>query len=123
MLDTCSNCTITNCTVTDCYQGIYILGSSYCQIFNNSIKENFEYGVSILSAYEMAEFNTIYHNSFIDNNPTGLSQASDYGTSNSWYNLVLAQGNYWSDWNQISVYPIAGSANASDIYPLADPPV
>ncbi len=123
ILDTCNNCTITNCTVTNCYQGIYAPGSSYCQIFNNSIKDNHEYGVSIVSAYEMAEFNVIYHNSFIDNNPTGLSQASDNGTSNIWYNLTLAQGNYWSDWNQTGVYPIAGTASVSDIYPLAESPV
>lgn len=123
ILDTCNNCTITNCTVTKCYQGIYTPGSSYCQIFNNSIKNNHEYGVSIFSAYEMAEFNTIYHNSFIENNPNGFSQASDNGTSNYWYNSELDQGNYWSDWNGTGFYIIAGTANTSDPYPLSEPPV
>ncbi|MFX1283201.1 MAG: nitrous oxide reductase family maturation protein NosD [Promethearchaeota archaeon] len=123
ILDTCNNCTITNCTISKCYQGIYTLGSAYCQIFNNSITNNLAYGINILSAYEIAISNTIFHNSFIENNPNGFSQASDNGTSNYWYNLELQQGNYWSDWNGTGFYTIAGIANTSDIYPLAEPPV
>ena len=123
ILDTCYNCTIANNTVIQYSQGIYVPGSSYCQIFNNSINNNVGYGVSIGSAYDIAEFNAIFHNSFIDNNVNGLSQASDNGTSNYWYNVTLAQGNYWSNWNQTGFYPIAGTANASDMYPLAEPPV
>lgn len=123
ILDTSNNCTITNNTVTKSDQGIYALGSSYCRIFNNSINNNHEYGVSIFSAYEIAEFNTIYHNSFIENNHNGRSQALDNGTSNYWYNFDLEQGNYWSDWNQTGYYPIMGSANAFDIYPLVESPI
>jgi len=121
VLDTCNNCTITNCTIRNCYQGIYALGSSYCRIFNNSIKNNQEYGISIFSAFEITEFNIIYHNSFIENNLNEFSQASDNGTSNYWYNSELEQGNYWSDWKGTGVYYIAGIANTSDIYPLSEP--
>ena len=70
-----------------------------------------------------AKSNTIYLNSFFNNNKYGISQASDNGTSNYWYYSELETGNYWSDWNGTGSYPIAGSANAVDIYPLREPPV
>ena len=123
VLDTCENCTVTNCTITDCYQGIYALSSSYCQIFYNRLENNSIYGITIFNGYKPAKSNTIYQNSFLHNNLGGISQGSDNGTSNFWYNSKLDQGNYWSDWNGTGSYFIAGKANTFDLYPLSDPPV
>ena len=118
ILDTSDNCTVTNSTVSNCYQGIYVLSSSYCQIFNNRLENNSVYGTAVIGAYKVAQLNTIYLNSFIDNNINGSSQALDNGTSNYWYNSETDQGNFWSDWNGTGVYRISGTANTSDIYPL-----
>lgn len=122
-LETCNNVTIANCTITDCSQGIYMPSSSNCEIYYNRIELNALYGIVILDAYEPAQSNTIYFNSFIFNNQKGLSQASDNGTSNYWYNSRLERGNYWSDWTGSGYYSIAGTANAFDLYPLSSLPI
>ncbi|UCG04651.1 MAG: right-handed parallel beta-helix repeat-containing protein [Candidatus Heimdallarchaeota archaeon] len=122
-LDVSSNCTVKNCTIIDSYQGIYASSTSDCQIYYNRFEDNSEYGVVITGGWIEGQSNTIFLNSFINNNFDGTSQASDNGTSNLWYYPDLAQGNYWSDWNGTGSYSIAGTANAVDIYPLSEPPV
>ncbi len=123
ILNECTNCSLLNNTIIDCYQGIYVPNTSYCQINYNRIENNSEYGVAVTGGWMEAESNAIYLNSFINNNLDGISQASDNGTSNYWYYSKLEQGNYWSDWNGTGIYSIAGSANTTDIYPLAEPPI
>lgn len=123
ILDECANCSVLNNTIIDCDQGIYVPNTSYCQIYFNRVENNSEYGVAFTGGWMEAESNVIYLNSFINNNLDGISQASDNGTSNYWYYSEIEQGNYWSDWNGTGSYSIAGTANATDIYPLGEPPI
>ena len=60
----------------------------------------------------------LHHNSFIDNNLIGTSQAYDRGANNLWYDAKKKKGNYWSDWNKTGSYSIDGSADSFDLYPL-----
>ncbi len=94
------------------YNGIYIT-SDYCQITYNIVKKNGQHGIDIIG-----DNNLIHHNSFIDNNPKGASQARDTGEDNLWYDSISMEGNLWSDWSERGSYAIEGSADSVDIYPM-----
>lgn len=98
--------------------GIYSDNCDYCLIIFNSIRANTDYGI-----FGLEYNNTIHHNSFIDNNLDGTSQAWDCGLNNIWYDILTSEGNYWSDWTGVGDYHILGNANAIDPYPLSNPPV
>jgi parallel beta-helix repeat protein len=99
--------------------GIYV-DSSFCTLVNNQLINSIIYGLVIESSNTN---NTIHHNTFIDNNLGGSSQASDDGTSNIWYDNSINEGNYWSDWLGVGSYNIDGLAGSIDPYPLSEPPV
>jgi len=80
--------------------------------------ENEEYGVYMSSS---SKTNLIHHNNFVDNNPTGTSQAYDGGKHNIWYDSLNLEGNYWSDWNGTGSYSIDGYGGTVDLYPLEEP--
>ncbi|MFW9897493.1 MAG: nitrous oxide reductase family maturation protein NosD [Candidatus Thorarchaeota archaeon] len=97
--------------------------SQNCVISNNLFENNTSFAL-ILTAFLEQGFtrqNLVYHNSFVNNNPKGQSQAKDVGSHNKWYNESLREGNYWSDWLGFFPYDIAGSANTKDMYPLEAP--
>ncbi len=115
--------TLTDNTCNNNLQGIFS-SSSNCLITYNLLQENEEYGISLFfDAYD----NTVHHNTFVDNNLGGTSQAcDDGGTNNKWYDPSTNEGNYWSDWSGIGSYPIDGYASSEDPYPLdeeGNPPV
>lgn len=114
------NATITYNTLNTNVQGMKMMGCNYCIVSSNYFIENINYSIYIISN---TENNTIYHNSFIDNNLGGTSQACDDGLNNIWYDNKTNEGNYWSDWIGIGDYDIAGSAAIVDPYPLSSPPV
>ena len=87
-------------------------------IHNNLISDNIKYGVYLAS---YTNSSVIYHNSFRDNNPIGVSQGYDSGFDNTWYNNLIFKGNYWNDWIAGS-YSIDGTATATDPYPLVGDP-
>jgi len=91
--------------------------SHNCIISYNFISESNSYGVEIYGG----SFNEIHHNSFINNNG-GNTQAFDSGPSNTWYDLLSSEGNFYSDWIS-GPYTIDGSAGSQDLYPLVTPPV
>ena len=68
----------------------------------------------------------IHHNALIDNYLDGTSQARDSSElddiENIWYDEILLEGNYWSDWVS-GVYYIDGSAGSVDPYPLSSNPL
>ncbi|MCG3255406.1 MAG: right-handed parallel beta-helix repeat-containing protein [Candidatus Heimdallarchaeota archaeon] len=84
-----------------------------CIITNNLLKENDQYGITMLSSVGVSK---IYHNVFLDNNLLGTSQAED-DTGNQWYDEISLSGNWWSTWVSGS-YAIDGSAGSVDLYPL-----
>ena len=84
----------------------------FCSIIYNLIEGTKWYGLLIDSNY-----NTIFHNSFVNNHLEGKSQAKDDGLNNVWYNESLRKGNYWSDWWGFGSYNIDGSAKSYDPYP------
>ena len=97
--------------------------SQNCVIRNNLFENNTSFAL-ILTAFMEQSFtrqNLVYHNSFVNNNPNGQSQAKDVGSHNRWYNESLKEGNYWSDWLGFLPYDIDGSANTVDMYPLEAP--
>ncbi len=98
------------------FQDIKKSESDLCIITYNRLIENEEYGIYIESSD-----NTIFNNTFIDNNLGGSSQAYDEGTGNYWYNVVTLEGNYWSDWSGTGSYSIDGSAGSVDLYPFETP--
>ncbi|MEM3493745.1 MAG: NosD domain-containing protein, partial [Thermoplasmata archaeon] len=144
-LSSSSNNTITNNNASGNQYGIFLVyfsNSNY--ITYNWICNNTNYGVYITLS---STGNTIHHNNFIGNGATALrylsqgastdtpngakgvsgnSQAYDDAGGNSWYDTTTQEGNYWSNWDgqgwgSANAYPIAGSAGASDWYPLGNP--
>ena len=139
------NITISNNTFSQNDYGMDIIADDFCVIKYNTITNNFEdgimydmnsemknstfyynllanngrFGIIILSGHNY----TIHHNSFIDNNLGGTSQAYDTGKYNKWYDEIMMEGNFWSDWSGVGSYVIAGSADSVDPYPLSTNPL
>ncbi len=108
--------------------GIAIIGSNYNTIFNNTITNNSQIGISIthiLSDFvspKCSFFNIIYHNNFINN-----SRHSYDNCNNSWF--YQNEGNYWENYAVLDKnndgigdepYEIPGGDNV-DKYPLMMP--
>ena len=106
--------TVTDNTCTNNTNGIELY-YDFCYITYNLIQENEEYGVIIKGD---SKDNIIHHNTFINNNLGGTSQASDWGVNNTWYEKEIKEGNYWSEWDSKKPYLIDGDANSTDPYPL-----
>jgi len=100
--------------------GIWLDSSDSCFVTYNLLQENEEYGV--YSSYG-SDNNLIHHNTFVDNNIGGTSQAYDDGTNSFWYDTATQEGNYWSDWSGIGSYYIQGFALSFDKYPFGEPVV
>ena len=112
-LDSSSGSALTNNTCTNNEYGISLSGSGSCLITYNLLQENEGYGVCISESY-----NIIHHNTFVDNNLEGFSQALDYGVENIWYDPTVNEGNYWSDLGNYCYYQIDGEGGIKDLYPL-----
>lgn len=90
-------------------------------IRGNKITSNYLYGIQI---YSSCTNNVIYHNNLINNNITAFD-----GSTNSWYNATLQEGNYYDDYNGSDAtgdgigdkpYNITGGSN-QDLHPLMYP--
>lgn len=119
--------TISGCQIYNNQQGgIYLGGSAYDWgysgqhiVRNNSCYNNNGIGISITPD----NFgNIIYHNNFYNN----TQNAYDYGSDALWFNTILQEGNYWSDYtgednNSDGIgdtpYNISGGSN-QDSYPF-----
>lgn len=97
--------------------------SNYCKINNNLIENSDYYGIFITAFMEQSftKYSVIHHNTLINNNPNGTSQALDHGTENTWYDKESREGNFWSEWWGVGAYKIAGKAGSKDKYPLSSP--
>ncbi len=124
-----SNCLIIdNICNNNFKEGIYMAfygshGTSDCIVSNNYLESNRLHGIYIAGGSS----NIIHHNIFIDNNPSGLSQAQDDGSNNQWDDGTI--GNYWNDYlgvdfddDGIGDTPniILGTAGSQDNYPIWD---
>lgn len=118
-------CQILNNTISNNHLGINTVGYVWswwldnCNISFNLFQENENYAIVLNPACENT---TIHHNSFIDNFLEGTSQAYDRGVNNFWYDTIILEGNFWSDWISGS-YAIDGVAFSVDLYPLSEDPL
>lgn len=93
---------------------IQLISSDNCTIIHNILLKGNSYALTLDMC---SDNNTIYHNIFIANTKFGTSQAYDDGVNNTWYNITLLEGNYWSDWSGVGNYSIDGIARNVDPYP------
>lgn len=103
------------------YKGIAASSTSDSVIYMNHFELNGEYGLEFI---QDSTNNFVYHNNFVDNfEGAGVSQGRDASTGNGnfWFNAVLAQGNFWSDYLGTGNYSIEGSIDCCDMYPLTSP--
>ncbi len=98
--------------------GINLGSSDFYVVTYNLLQENVGYGVYVSF---ISDNNLIHHNTFVDNNLGGTSQAYDQGAYNYWYDTVTLEGNFWSDWSGTGNYAIDGTAEAIDLYPFGPP--
>ncbi|MHA1198765.1 MAG: right-handed parallel beta-helix repeat-containing protein [Candidatus Heimdallarchaeaceae archaeon] len=96
-------------------------GMEIQRTFNSEIKfnlfqENTVYGIYLVNSAD----NTIHHNTFQDNNLGGDSQAysDSYLGYNNWYDPLVNEGNWWSDWDGTGSYFVF---QEEDPYPLSEP--
>ena len=115
----CDNLIFKNNILNENKEGINFYETNSSLIIFNLIQETETYALSLL---HNSRDNIIHHNSFIDNNLGGFSQAFDEGIGNTWYDNVSLHGNYWNDWVSGN-YSIDGSANSEDPYCLIENPV
>ncbi len=114
-----SSTVINNTCTNNNKWGIFLASSTFCVVTYNLLQENEGYGVYSSSG---SDNSIIHHNTFVDNNLGGTSQArDDGGTNTTWYDTETQEGNYWSDWSGIGNYSIDGSACSFDLYPLDEP--
>ncbi|MHA1188147.1 MAG: right-handed parallel beta-helix repeat-containing protein [Candidatus Heimdallarchaeota archaeon] len=113
------NLVINNTVLNNSFEdGIRLIRSNYNKISFNTVKNNTRYGCNL---DDESENNTIHHNNFINNN-NDLAQGYSILDSNTWYQVTINEGNYWSDWDGLNSYEITGSTSV-DLYPLLSPAV
>jgi parallel beta-helix repeat protein len=71
--------------------GIWLVGSSNCNITANNMANNY-YGLELVSASN----NAVYHNNFVGNSVQASVDPSSLG--NAWNDTYPSGGNYWSDY-------------------------
>ncbi len=112
-----------NCCSDNRWTGVSLLAGSHNSIYSNFIKYNSYYGLYIYHG----DNHNFYDNYLILNNQGDykhilISQAYDDSEDlNTWYNSNTNIGNYWSDLNGRSNYPIDGDSYANDPYPIFFP--
>jgi thermitase len=125
LIDSLNN-NITNCNIYNNYDGIFTDNSSNNYITKCNIYDNPQYGIYL---YSFSNNNTIHHNNFINN-----TQNANDSCTNTWYNTILEEGNYWDDFDEPSEgaydnnsdgivdspYDVIGGSN-NDGYPLMHP--
>jgi len=113
------NLVINNTVLNNSFEdGIRLIRSNYNKISFNTVKNNTRYGCNL---DDESENNIIHHNNFINNN-NDLAQGYSILDSNTWYQVTINEGNYWSDWDGLNSYEITGSTSV-DLYPLLSPAV
>ncbi len=125
-VDSSSNNKIIYCNSHDNYDGIQINdGASGNSIIGCNIFDNYNYGMYIFLS---SNNNLFFHNNF--NNTNNAFDECD----NTWYNITLNEGNYWSNFDEPSEgawdnnsdgivdspYYIPGGSEM-DMYPLIEP--
>lgn len=141
LLDNSSHTSITHNSVYNSHIGINLLHSTHNNLFiNNSVFNNLQYGIRLEYASQNiitynnvcnnqlygilltlgANHNTIHYNNFTQNN-AGDCQGIDDGAKN------VFSYNHWDDWPILDAngdliidtpYPLDGTSNNSDPYPL-----
>ncbi len=87
------------------------IGSDDCRIVNNSIIDNYGYGIWVTG-----KRNIIYGNTIIGNS---LGNSLSDGEDNQWDNGIDT-GNYWEDWSGTGVYNIPGEEGCVDRFPMGE---
>jgi len=102
-------------------RGGYLTGySSRNKIIANNIENTTNYGIYCERG---SKNNKIHHNNLINNG----GNAHDVGSSNTWYNAILQEGNYWDDWEDnlgysIGIYIIPPHLlYNNDLFPSTEP--
>ncbi|MCK4896119.1 MAG: right-handed parallel beta-helix repeat-containing protein [Candidatus Heimdallarchaeota archaeon] len=108
---------ISNNYLINNFFGMLVTGSGGSLITNNSFDTSTSYGLSMTLSTGL---NKIYHNEFKDNNLAGTTIQALDNSGDQWYDEVLEEGNWWSDWSGSvsSTYTVDGSAGSEDLYPL-----
>jgi len=118
------NCTIAHNHISKSNMSItFDDGAKFNNIYANNISHNNE-GINLSGDGVPCTNNTFYHNDFFNNT------LSAYDTfTNTWYNTITKEGNYWSDYTGKEgrrkgigdiPYNISGGSN-QDLYPLVKP--
>ena len=113
-----SNLIIYNNTFDVGVRGLSLYNVQYTLISYNSFYNSSGYAIWIDAD---SSYTTVYHNNFFYNNLDGASQCFSEDTESIWYNIVISEGNYWSNLGLNSTYEIDGSAGSVDLYPLSNP--
>ncbi len=118
-----TTCRVINNTCISNSIGIDSAGLYFSDISYNLFLRNTGFGIKIAGYKESLNI-TIHHNLFLVNSGMYLtadqdsSQALDDDGNNYWYNPANLEGNYWSNYDNIGIYSINGTANAQDLFPL-----
>ncbi|MFX1578240.1 MAG: right-handed parallel beta-helix repeat-containing protein [Promethearchaeota archaeon] len=109
-----ANCTITENKIHNNQVGVKLDWTEYCDILNNTVYSNFEFGIEIASN---SDNNTCYGNSIGWNHVRSDSEqnAIDNGEDNL-FDDGSSIGNLWTDFNESEPYQVYGDAATIDHY-------
>ena len=127
----CSNNTVSGNTLDGCYIWGILMGAGSYNIFHDNLIWNYGgshdgYGIAVGGVDLIAEYNTFYRNTLMNNNKNVGTNWEILGVGNYWDNGI--EGNYWDDYNGLddngdgigdTSYTI--SENNQDNYPLMAP--
>lgn len=128
---TCSNNTVSGNTLDGGYIWGILMGAGSYNIFHDNLIWNYGgshdgYGIAIGGTHFVAEYNTFYRNTLMNNNRNVGTNWEILGAGNYWDNGV--EGNYWDDYsgldndgNGIGDTPHILGENNQDNYPLIAP--
>jgi parallel beta-helix repeat protein len=129
----CSNNTISGNILDGGYIWGILMGDGSHNVFFDNYIANYTgshdgYGVAIGGNHQVAENNTFYHNTFVNNNKNVGYNWQINGIGNSWDNGI--EGNYWDDYNGtdangdgIGDTPYVIDEINQDNYPLMEPSI
>ena len=98
------------------YCNLYLYTARYSTVTYNTISKDGGNIISVSSTHSVFHHNNLF---MIDGTTNAL--ATEFGSSNIWYETSTEEGNYWENHIGIGDYVLMGNVGSKDPFPLDEP--